>query len=213
MKDWMKHFLEQALFAIPDPAYRRRLEQELTDNLTELYRDLERAGYGPEEAGTAALERMGDPKALNRRFREEFLRREAKRSVPNGIIYNCVISGILYVITVIVLCRSRLISFYGHTNGAAMTYAHAIVGVILFVLPFGLTAALMRSCFLWHPHRKTAVTLCLLVPWLAEKAMLWSARQHWPWITPSYVVLTFLGCLVLGQLAGLGEARLPKLLE
>lgn len=211
MQDWNAEFLEQALDGIPQGEYRKRMEEELADHLQSLERDLEKSGCAPEEARRLAVERMGNPKKLNRKFREALLRRQAKRAILTGPVYSCLISGTLYIVTALILFR------LGYQPFESPLYRNPIacgaVGAVLFLVPFGAAAVLMRKCFLWHPRRRTMVTLCLLIPWWVEKVLLWDARQYWPWITPSYVILTFLGCLLLGWLSGLGEAKLPNLSE
>lgn len=211
MQNWYAEFLEQALDGIPQGEYRKRMEEELADHLQSLACALEEAGLTCEEAQKLAVEWMGDPKTLNRKFREELLRRQAKRAILSGPVYSCLISGTLYIVTALTLFR------LGYQPFSSPFYHNPIafgaVGVMLFLIPFGVAAIFMRKCFLWHPRRRTMVTLCLLVPWWVEKALLWDARQYWPWVNRPYVFLTFLGCLLLGWLSGLGVARLPNLSE
>lgn len=79
MNDWMNEFLTRCLDGVPEGSYRNRTEKELTDHLLELLRDLERAGYAPEEARSLAQARMGDPAELARRYLREWRRRTVKQ--------------------------------------------------------------------------------------------------------------------------------------
>lgn len=75
MKNWAEELIGQCLEGVPEGGYRTRTEKELEDHLLALCRDLEEAGYAPEEARALAAARMGDPAELARRYAREWRRR------------------------------------------------------------------------------------------------------------------------------------------
>ncbi len=75
MKNWTEEFVGQCLAEVPPGKYRTRTEKELEDHLLSLCRNLEQAGYPPEEARALAAARMGDPAELARRYAREWRRR------------------------------------------------------------------------------------------------------------------------------------------
>jgi len=104
-------------------------------------------------------------------------------------------------------------------GGPALT----IFGSALFLVPFPLGALYLRARFRDARSPVVWVTLGLLAAWAGEKAAIISLSAliygmplgpdllrrisyggdvTGPWFTPAYIVLTFLGCLVLGQLFG-----------
>lgn len=120
----------------------------------------------------------------------------------------------------------RTFPMYG--NPVALT----IFGSSLFLLPFSLGALYLRTCFR-DAHRPAVwMTLGLLAAWAGEKTAIIgiSALVYQmplgldllhrisrggdvtgPWFTPAYIVLTFLGCLILGQLFGRKAERRHEL--
>lgn len=107
-------------------------------------------------------------------------------------------------------------------DGPALT----IFGASLFLIPFPLGALFLKFRFQRERRPTSLVTAGLLSAWAGEKAVIigLSALIYQmplgldllhrisrggdvtgPWFTPTYIVLTFVGCLLLGQLFG----RLP----
>ena len=72
MKNWTEELIGQCLEGVPEGSYRERTKKELEDHLLALCRDLEEAGYAPEEARALAAARMGDPAELARRYIREW---------------------------------------------------------------------------------------------------------------------------------------------
>lgn len=75
MKNWTEELIGQCLEGVPEGSYRERTKKELEDHLLALCRDLEEAGYAPEEARALTAARMGDPAELARRYIREWRRR------------------------------------------------------------------------------------------------------------------------------------------
>ena len=111
------------------------------------------------------------------------------------------------------------------------TVALTIFGSSLFLLPFSLGALYLRACFRDARRPAVWVTLGLLAAWAGEKAAIISLSaliyemspgldllhrisrggdMTAPWFTPTYIALTFLGCLILGQLFGRKSERRHK---
>lgn len=153
MQTWMKDFLERVLDPVPDPAYRRRLEQELTDHLAALCGDLEGAGYTPEEARAAALERMGDPEELARRCEEQWrqrLRSPRYRAARLGRFLNLVcylicmaVVGVLYIVNAPNFGKA-VVGIYGL---AAIPMAAVLLVVLAVDRQGGGWAALRLGCW------------------------------------------------------------------
>lgn len=89
--NWMDGFLTQCLEGVPRGDYRDRTEQELRDHLLSLARDLEGAGYAPEETQALAQFRMGDPAELARSCVREWNRRRQARLLPCALMTVCVL--------------------------------------------------------------------------------------------------------------------------
>lgn len=103
-----------------------------------------------------------------------------------------------------------------------------VFSCILFLVPFSLGARFLRRCFYEEPHPARLVTAGLLAAWAGEKAAIigLSALTYQmplgldlltriyhggdttaPWFTPANYILTFLGCILLGQLFGHRSAK------
>lgn len=103
-----------------------------------------------------------------------------------------------------------------------------VFSTILFLLPFTLGAWFLRCSFRREPHRTRLVTAGLLAAWAGEKTAiiglsaliyqmplgldLLTRIYHGgdttaPWFSPANYVLTFLGCILLGQLFGHRSAK------
>lgn len=153
----------------------------------------------------------------------------------------CLLMGALYICTAVFLSvlgfttdaistgptvLGRTFPMYGDTA------ALAIFGSSLFLLPFSLGALYLRARFRDARRPAVWVTLGLLAAWAGEKAVIigLSALIYemppgpdllhriarggdvtGPWFTPAYIALTFLGCLVLGQLFGRKAERRHEL--
>lgn len=229
VKDWMEPFLEECLAGVPASGYRERLKGELAGHLEELEAELEESGLPPERARRLALERMGEPPAVGRACREEFLRR---RSMEPGwcagrLWRGCLLMGGLYLLTFVLLSALGVTydaSFPGrrtfHMCGDPVLTA--AVGCTLFFLPFGGGAWFLARSFPFHPRRGVVVTAGLLLAWLGEKLAILSLSAAiyglWnlpallerisgggdptaPWFTLPYLLLTLLGCPLLGRAA------------
>ena len=85
MNYWIIDFVSRCLKGIPEGGYRNRAEKELRDHLLSLERDLEQAGYAPEQAQTLAVARMGDPAELSRHYVREWRRRAWTRRLFVGL--------------------------------------------------------------------------------------------------------------------------------
>ncbi len=229
MKDWMEPFLEACLAGVPASDYRERLKGELAGHLEELEAEVEECGLSPEQARRLALERRGEPPAIGRACREEFLRR---RSIKPGwcagrLWMGCLLMGSLYILTL------ALLGALGVTCDASFPdrrtfhmcgdpVLSAAVGCALFLLPFGGGAWFLARSFLFHPRRGAVVTAGLLLAWLGEKLAILSLSAViyglWdlpallerisgggdptaPWFTIPYLLLTLLGCPLLGRAA------------
>lgn len=109
--------------------------------------------------------------------------------------------------------------------------ALVIFGSALFLIPFPLGALYLRARFRDARRPAVWVTLGLLAAWAGEKAAIISLSAliyqmppgpdllhriarggdvTGPWFTPAYIALTFLGCLILGQLFGRKTERRHK---
>lgn len=149
-----------------------------------------------------------------------------------NIFFGCIIMGAVYIFTVICLGYVLLAgpsvdlteggpSFFRENPWYLFSFCSVVFGV-----PFGLGALYLRFAMRDEHRPILPVTLGLLAAWTGEKAAIigLSALIYGmlpgpalltriycggdvtaPWFTPGYIVLTFLGCLLLGQLFG----RLP----
>lgn len=152
----------------------------------------------------------------------------------------CLLMGLLYICTAVFLSvlgfttdsistrptvLGRTFPMYGDT------VAFTIFGSSLFLLPFSLGALYLRARFRDARRPAVWVTLGLLAAWAGEKATIISLSAliyemplgldllhrisrggdvTGPWFTPAYITLTFLGCLILGQLFGRKTERRHK---
>lgn len=222
--NWMGEFISQVLVDVPAGRYRERAEKELRDHMEAL-----RQSCSEEEVLSLMgdPERLrGEYKAAWSRTLQ--VRAGRLGTVAGG----CLLMGTVYICTAVFLSvlgfttdaistrptvLGRTFPMYGDT--VALT----IFGSSLFLLPFSLGALYLRARFR-DAHRPAVwVTLGLLAAWAGEKAVIISLSAliyemplgldllrrisrggdvTGPWFTPAYIALTFLGCLILGQLFG-----------
>lgn len=147
------------------------------------------------------------------------------------IAVGCFLMGAAYILTAMTLSmlgftidRTSGLTLLGRTfpiygDPAAL----AIFGSALFLVPFSLGALFLRFRFRRERRPAGLVTAGLLAAWAGEKAVIigLSALIYQmplgldllhrisrggdvtgPWFTPAYIVLTFAGCLLLGQFFG-----------
>jgi len=233
MNDWMTNLISWCLADIPRGKYRDRTEKELRDHMETLYLSLTEGGMDPDQAQGEALRAMGDPKQLRDEYeaawQRTFLARTGKAvSNLSHICLGCVLMGVLYIMTFILLAlvgftydaeRSVGFSFPILAGGANLF----VFSCVLFLVPFTLGALYLRLCFRNEARPGEGITLGLLVAWAGEKAsiILLSALIYGmplcpelliriyhggdttaPWMNPAYVALTFIMCLALGQIFG-----------
>lgn len=231
MKLWIKPFVAQCVASITDPAYRRRLEKELTDHLEELAANLEQSGLTQDAARERALEKMGDPEKLREAYRQAWISHgQSLRSILWTMTAGwCWMAG-GYILVVFLLGLAG----FGYDSGAHPIQNHPgrllVYAGMLFLIPFFTGALRLSQGFPPSWYRDKLVTVGLLAGWLAEKAVvmvlsswiygipLWRAsellaRIHGggdptaPWFTPTYILGTLVGCLLLGSAFGQKNSR------
>lgn len=222
--NWMDDFIARCLVDVPAGRYRERTEKELRDHMETL-----RQSRSEEEVlrlmGDPEQLRGEYKAAWNRTL-------QARAGRLGTIAGGCLLMGLLYICTAVFLSvlgfttdaistrptvLGRTFPMYG--DPVALT----IFGSSLFLLPFSLGALYLRARFRDARRPAMWVTLGLLAAWAGEKAVIigLSALIYemplgldllrrisrggdvtGPWFTPAYIALTFLGCLILGQLFG-----------
>lgn len=228
--NWMEEFISRVLADVPAGRYRQRAEKELRDHMEAL---------GQSCSEEEVLSRMGDPERLRGEYRGAWNRTFQGRF--RAIAGGCLLMGLLYICTAVFLgvvgfttdaistrptVLGRTFPMYGDT--AALT----IFGAALFLLPFSLGALYLRARFRDTRRPAAWVTLGLLAAWAGEKAAVISLSAliyqmplgldllhrisrggdvTGPWFTPAYIVWTFFGCLILGQLFGRKTERSREL--
>jgi hypothetical protein len=140
-------------------------------------------------------------------------------------VVSLLIAGAAYLVSALVLA---LVGFtYDAIPGIPIIgnpRALLLYKVVLFVVPFVLTALYLRSVFRNRKKRTFETILALLLIWVAEKLAIlgissmiyglaiWDlpqlmhrissgGDQSAPWFTWDYVFLTLAGCVILGLLA------------
>lgn len=158
-------------------------------------------------------------------------------SVLGGAAAGCVVMGALYIFAFVLL---GMVGFTYDTwlpdrvcfpilseNRIYVT----VFSTVLFLLPFTLGAWLLRFCFRRERRPVGLVTAGLLAAWAGEKAAIIGLSMliyqmplgpdlltriydggdtTAPWFSPVYILLTLVGCILLGQLFGrmdVGEKR------
>lgn len=147
-----------------------------------------------------------------------------------ALFLGCILMGTLYILTAAFLGSMGFTydaEAPGWTGRCFPLLAEGpnatIFGALIFLIPFTLGALYLRRCFRNEDRPADGVTLGLLAAWAGEKTaiILISLLAYGPplnlellvriyhggdttapWFTPDYQLLTFAGCLVLGQLFG-----------
>lgn len=231
--NWMDDFISQCLTEVPEGKYRTRTEKELRDHMETLRRSCSEEEVLVRMGDPERLRREYRA-AWNRTL-------QARAGRLGVIAKGCFLMGALYICAAMILSMlgfttdmtsvrptvlGRTFPMYGDT--AALT----IFGSSLFLFPFSLGALYLRARFRDARRPAVWVTLGLLAAWAGEKAAIISLSaliygmplgldllHHisrggdvtGPWFTPTYIVLTFLGCLILGQLFGRNTERRREL--
>lgn len=231
--NWMEEFIRLVLADVPAGRYRERAEKELRDHMEAL-----RQSRSEEEVLSLMgdPERLrGEYKAAwNRTL-------QARVGRLGTIAGGCLLMGTVYICTAVFLSvlgfTTDAISIRPTVLGRTFpmygdTVALTIFGSSLFLLPFSLGALYLRARFRDARRPAVWVTLGLLAAWAGEKAAIISLSAliyemplgldllrrisrggdvTGPWFTPAYIALTFLGCLILGQLFGQKTERRHEL--
>lgn len=231
--NWMEEFIRLVLADVPAGRYRERTEKELRDHMEALRQSR------PEEEVLSLMgdpERLrGEYKAAWSRTLQ------ARVGRLGTIAGGCLLMGTVYICTAVFLSvlgfTTDAISIRPTVLGRTFpmygdTVALTIFGSSLFLLPFSLGALYLRARFRDARRPAVWVTLGLLAAWAGEKAAIISLSAliyemplgldllrrisrggdvTGPWFTPAYIALTFLGCLMLGQLFGQKTERRHEL--
>lgn len=232
--DWKQIWIDEVLNEVPAGRYRKRAEAELRDHLETQCRAFMDAGRTEDEAQSEALCVMGKPEKLKEEYKTAWRRSPAglldlAAYAGPGIIVGCVMMGILYIFTFILL--GALGFTYDATIPGRVCYPIlsgnkiyvTVFSTVLFLIPFTLGAGFLRFYFRKERRPAGLVTAGLLTAWLGEKAAIISISAliygmpfgldlltriyHGgdttaPWFSPVNYVLTFLGCILLGQFFG-----------
>lgn len=223
--NWMEEFISQVLVDVPAGRYRERTEKELRDHMEAL-----RQSCSEEEVlslmGDPERLRSEYKAAWNRTLQA---RAGRLGTIAGGCLLMGTLYLLTAVILSTLGFTYDSVAAYPHTltgrnfpilgGGPAL----AIFGSALFLVPFPLGALYLRARFRDARRPAMWVTLGLLAAWAGEKAVIigLSALIYemplgldllrrisrggdvtGPWFTPAYIALTFLGCLILGQLFG-----------
>lgn len=197
MNEWMDPFIAQCLADIPWGNYRRRTEKELRDHMEMLRRGMTEAEI---------LQSMGDPA----RLRKEYY--IAWQQTLQGQI-NLIVNSYLVI-------WGLILFFCGLLECLRLSEKPALL-IGLYLIPFTLGAAFLRVC-LRDDHRRTLrVTMVLLTEWVLVTmsflflyALLYDKPEELMDMictAAPYLLLTFTGCLILGQLFGRKWERRRKL--
>lgn len=232
MLNRMEVFLEQCLTGIDQGAYRERLCGELRQHMSELVQRLEEAGYGSSAAQEEALRRMGDPAEINRSCREEWLRRQSRElgyCLRHGwqaliriwaLSWLCGMALSLVGFTSDVIYANRIT--FMMMGSPTLCFVYGAVG---FLIPFCYGAWQLRKFFRFHRSPRLIVTGVLLFAWGVKvfstalplawcyglSLMDWNgiltAACHGneftaPWFSMTYLMATFVGCVLLGCVGG-----------
>lgn len=223
--NWMEEFIRLVLADVPAGRYRERTGKELRDHMEAL-----RQSCSEEEVLSLMgdPERLrGEYKAAWSRT----LQARAGRlgTVAGGCLLMGTLYVLTAIFLSLLGFTSDAVYLEPHTltgrnfpiQGSPL--ALAIFGSALFLVPFPLGALYLRICFRKERRPVVWVTLGLLTAWAGEKAAIISLSAliyemplgldllrrisrggdvTGPWFTPAYIALTFLGCLILGQLFG-----------
>ena len=230
--DWAEEYLSQCLSGIPKCKYRARLRGELAEHLALLERDLETVGYAPEEARTEALRQMGDAKALNEGYRAEWLKQsERVRWDISRFVLGILLAGVGFLVGAALLFFGDLMLALFETIAGTvhptpfLTFLHHLGGAVLYAAAFVPNALFLRKAFRRRKNRIVMVSGGLLMSWAVGKGstVLYLFTVYGPealaegkeitarmfvgsydllWFTTEYMLLSLLGCAVLGCLFG-----------
>lgn len=223
--DWMERFIDEVLREVPKSGYRTRTVKELRDHMETQYRVLTEGGRTAEEAQEEVLRVMGKPERLQKEYQTAWLRTpraRAGRAVRRVcvIIEGCVIAGALHmVIAVLLLCLVFFMSddFMRYVDPCDPQIVFLCL-MMLFLLPFSVTGLYLHFCAGRERRPVTVVTAGLLAAWVSEKVVLIlfciqkpglqellevvTRNPEIPQFTPTYLAVSFVGCILLGQFFG-----------
>lgn len=187
-------------------------------------------GASPEEARAEALRQIGDPALLQKEYRAAGI---YQRALSGGYFWSratvcCLLAGALYLLSFNALAIIGNYTYDARPGTPIIGNPAALLlfGIVLFFIPFTLSALYLRRAYHHRPHRAIDITLALLIIWLGEKLAilsisaliykipLWKISdlmyrvnaggdQSAPWFTMNYILLTLVGTIALGLLAGL----------
>lgn len=228
--DWIEKFISEILREVPNGSYRTRAEKELRDHMETQYRVLTEGGRTAEEAQEEVLRVMGEPEKLQKEYEAAWRRTsEELADLLPFIPVGCVVMGILYIFTYILLGMAGFTYDAVYPDRVCLPLLSGnklyvtVFSTVLFLIPFTLGALFLRFCFRRERRPVGLVTAGLLAAWAGERmaVILLSAMIYdmplgldlltriycggdvtAPWFSPANYVLTFLGCLLLGQLFG-----------
>lgn len=230
--DWKEGFVHRVLSAVPGGSYRRRMEAELRDHLETQCRALTEAGWPETEAQTEALRLMGEPEKLQKEYEAAWRRSPqagaGRTAARFGIITGgCVLMGVLYcTIAILLLIFSRLLGesslfLMAGIEQDVPNQIFCIIFMFLFLVPASFVGLYLHFCVRRERHPVRVVTAGLLTPWLGGRAailLMCMADTGLPLgpellerlpnysffliFSPSYMVATFVGCILLGQFFG-----------
>ena len=232
--DRTEEYIRRCLIGIPKSAYRKRLQSELADHLTQLSGDLEAVGRSPEEAQTEALRQMGDAKELNTAYWSQWLKQpERVRWDISRFALGVLLAGAGFLCAVALLLFGDIMLGLVHTMTHAVTYPttpfltflHHMGGAVLYAAAFVPNAIMLRKAFRRRKNRIAMVGGGLLLSWIVGKgstvlyllavygqdalaegkeitARTFVGSYDPLWFTSEYMLLSLLGCAVLGWLFG-----------
>lgn len=222
--DQANEFLERCLSGIPDGRYRRRVCGELADHLELLVRDLTEAGLGEEEARAEALQKMGDPEALNREYyavweRRTRFQRDFEWCVAGGIVgrlsfalFGPLAGAAVYLISL--YCPDQISTLI--LNGSL--FGGCYYDWLLYAAAYIPNALFLGWAFRGRRRARTLVAFGLAATRAVETVVMifCSAAAHYgtdaltllqrgisdPWFTVPYLIASFAACLALGWVFG-----------
>lgn len=237
--DWIKQWIKEVLADVPDSGYRTRTEKELHDHLETEYRALTEEGRRSDEARSEALDAMGEPEKLKKEYYAAWRNTLESRALGAvGWCGATILCGwISYAAFCLMWLPIRgLLMLNGVYPGDDIVYLYRIFGGTLsFWLPHIIEVLILRGFLSRYRYRTAAITASLLVNWAVGicfiiwwdgmdgrpplsvgpvKLFIWWLNQlpsyDMPWITPSYLVMSVLGCILLGWFFGRKPVEGPK---
>ncbi len=176
MPDRLREYLALCLEGVPPGKYRDRLNEELEAHLLDLTDAFLACGYGPEEAGLRAMEKLGSPERLREEYREAWSRQPERLLRDLGkLVLGCCLAGAGTVLSY------ALLWYLGYAREGAGQFRRSL-GVYgdprwrLFAQAV-LFAGQTLPCFVWlrlrfhrSPRRRAWVTAGLALTWALGKA-------------------------------------------